>query len=188
LPDDAASVVVPRDRTLVRDPAPDSGVDRATTPVVGVVVLLAVTVCLVAVVVTGALAVTTASNEGATDRSAVAVSLSVRGDEVTLTHEAGPPLDVESLVVRVGVNGTPLRHQPPVPFFAARGFRGGPSGPFNPASDGTWSRGETASFRVAGTNAPALSPGRTVSVTLARGDDRVATLTATVRARRSERR
>lgn len=164
----------------------ESDTDRAATPVVGVAVLLAVTVCLVAVVATGALAVVTSSGQQATDASAAAFSLSVRGDELTLTHEAGPSLAVDTLVVRVSVDGTPLRHQPPVPFFAARGFHGGPSGPFNPASDGRWSRGETATVRVAGTNAPALRPGRTVSVRLVRGDELLATLTATVRPRRDE--
>ncbi|SFF81809.1 Protein of unknown function [Halopelagius inordinatus] len=155
---------------------------RALSPVVGVVVLVGLTVAVAAVV--GAGAVAFAPEDAATDRSrgqpsaGVALSLTADGDTATLTHEAGRPLSVRRLRVRVEVDGTPLRHQPPVPFFSARGFRSGPTGPFNAASDGTWSVGERASFAVAGTNDPALEAGRTVTVTVYDGNRRVARLSA----------
>lgn len=156
---------------------------RALSPVVGVVVLVGVTVVVAAVVGAGAVAF---APEDGTDRSrghsaaGVALSATADGDTVTLTHEAGRPLSVRRLELRVEVGGTPLRHQPPVPFFSARGFRSGPTGPFNAASDGTWSVGERASFAVAGTNAPALEEGRTVTVTVYDENRRLARLSAVV--------
>jgi hypothetical protein len=109
----------------------------------------------------------------------VAMSLSAEGDRLALSHRAGAPLRTTDLRVRVVVDGTPLAHQPPVPFFAARGFRSGPTGPFNPASDPEWSPGETATLRVAGTNRPGIDPGDRVAVVLSVDDRRVARLTAT---------
>lgn len=157
---------------------------RALSPVVGVVVLVGVTVVVAAVV--GAGAVAFAPEDVDSDRprghstGGVALSLRADGDTVTLTHEAGRPLSVRRLELRVEVDGTPLRRQPPVPFFSARGFRPGPTGPFNVGSDGTWSVGERASFTVAGTNAPTLEEGRTVTVTVYGENRRLARLSAVV--------
>lgn len=158
--------------------------DQALAPVVGVVVLVGVTVVSASVVGAGAVAL---ASEGADfDRphgrstAGVALSLTVVGDTVLLTHEAGRPLSVRHIELRVEVDGTPLRHQPAVPFFSARGFRSGPTGPFNARSDGAWSVGERASFTVAGTNDPALSDGRTVTVTVYGEHRRVARLSAVV--------
>jgi flagellin-like protein len=111
-----------------------------------------------------------------------AFSLSVTGDRVALGYERGPPMRVADLRLRVAVDGDPLAHQPPVPFFSARGFRPGPTGPFNVGSDGVWSAGETGSVDVAGTNRPRIGPGRTVTVRLyERGSSRpLVTLTASV--------
>jgi flagellin-like protein len=113
---------------------------------------------------------------------AAAFSLSVSGDRVGLGYERGPPLRVADLRLDISVDGEPLAHQPPVPFFSARGFRPGPTGPFNVGSDGVWTAGETGSVVVAGTNSPRLGPGRTVTVRLyVRGSSRpLATLTASV--------
>jgi len=156
---------------------------RGTAPVVGVVVLLVAGIALGGAVAAGAEAVATAAGQdldGDTGApGSIAVSLAVTGDTVALTHEAGPDLRVSRLRLVVAVDGTPLAHQPPVPFFAAEGFRGGPTGPFNVASDDTWTAGETGSVRVAGTNDPAPAPGRTVSVTVYVGDERVVTVRGT---------
>lgn len=148
---------------------------RGSAPVVGVVLLVFVTVALAGTV--AAVGVT------APDRPAAAAALSLRvdGDTVTLRHEGGATLDARDLRVVVGVNGTRLRHQPPVPFFAAEGFRGGPTGPFNAAADPEWTAGESASVRLASTNDPALGPGARVRVTVYAGDRRVAGLGATAR-------
>jgi len=157
---------------------------RGTAPVVGIVALLAVGLLLGGVVAAGAEAVATATGQdigadGADAPGSIAVSLRVEGDTIALTHEAGPDLPISEVRVVIAVDGTALDHQPPVPFFAARGFHAGPTGPFNVASDGTWTAGETASVRVAGTNHPEPAPGRTVSVTIYVGDERVAAVRGT---------
>jgi hypothetical protein len=106
-------------------------------------------------------------------------TLAVDGDRLVLTHRAGEPVDVRRLDVTVRVDGDPLRHQPPVPFFSAQGFRPGPTGPFNAAADPTWEVGERASVRLASTNHPRISAGVRVTVTLRYDGRRLATLTAT---------
>jgi hypothetical protein len=110
----------------------------------------------------------------------VVVSLSVADDRLRFVNRGGRPLAVDDLRVHVVVDGTPLTHQPPVPFFSAPGFVSGPTGPFNPAGDRTWSPGETATLRVAATNRPRLRPGDHVAVTLFCDGRRVARVGATV--------
>ncbi|WP_262488559.1 type IV pilin N-terminal domain-containing protein [Halorubrum aquaticum] len=109
------------------------------------------------------------------------VSMEVEGDRITLTHDGGDPIAVDDLSVRVSVNGEPLARQPPVPFFSAAGFRPGPTGAFNAASDDEWVVGGSASFRIAGTNDPHVAPGDRVEVRLAVRERPVATLEATAR-------
>ncbi|MFB6102479.1 MAG: type IV pilin [Haloplanus sp.] len=111
--------------------------------------------------------------------SVAAPTLTVDGHRVVLTHRAGEAVDVRHLDLTVRVDGAPLAHQPPVPFFSARGFRPGPSGPFNAAADPRWTPGEQASFRVASTNHPTLRAGARVTVTLRYRGRRLATLSAT---------
>jgi hypothetical protein len=146
-------------------------------PVVGVLLLVALTVVLGAVVGAAALGAPGAG-EAPGERAPVALSLSVdaAADRLTLVHRAGGALDARRLVLRVSVAGTPLERQPPVPFFAARGFRAGPTGPFNAAADPRWTAGETASLRLASTNAPGISSGDRVVVEVSVEDRRVATL------------
>ncbi|WP_134668410.1 type IV pilin [Halorussus marinus] len=134
---------------------------RAVSPVLGVVCLLVVTVVLAAAVGTAALGTTLP-----TDRPTAAVDLRVDAgaDRLALVHRAGEALDVRALSVRILIDGDPLDRQPPVPFFSARGFVSGPTGPFNPAADPRWSVGERASLRIAGTNAPTIAPGERVAV------------------------
>ncbi|MFB6159979.1 MAG: type IV pilin [Haloferacaceae archaeon] len=98
--------------------------------------------------------------------AAVAVVVDPGTDRLTLTHRGGDPLDVRRLRLRVRVGGRPLRRQPPVPFFAARGFRSGPTGPFNVRADPRWRPGERASLRLAATNDPLVDPGDRVTVTV----------------------
>lgn len=146
--------------------APDT---RAVAPAVGVVVLVGVTVVLAAAV--GAFALSASlSAPPVVATTPVALSLDVAADgTVVLEHGPGPPLDVRELRLRVRVDGEPLRHQPPIPFFATRGFVSGPTGPFNRAADPTWTVGETATFRVAGSNAPAVEAGDRVVVRVVLG-------------------
>jgi hypothetical protein len=147
---------------------------RASAPVGGPVLLLA------AVVVGSAVAgVALSVPSTSTGPTQAALSLSVVGDSIILTHRAGRSLDVRSLRLVVTVDGRPLAHQPPVPFFAATGFQSGPVGPFNAAADPEWSVGERASVRLAGTNAPAVRPGVSVTVELYRGHRLLLRLSAT---------
>ncbi len=147
--------------------------NRATVHVVGVVMLLAVTLVLAAAVGGAAL-----SHDPPDSPDLVVLTLDVDGDRVALTHERGAPLDVRRLDVAVEVDGVPLAHQPPVPFFAATGFAPGPTGPFNRATDSRWTAGETGAFRLAGTNYPDIDAGSTVTVTVSDADGVVARLEA----------
>lgn len=153
--------------------------DRGASPVVAVVLLVGVTVVGAAAV--GSLVFGQAAAV-ADPAPHAALSLSATGDRIALVHEGGEALDATTLRLRVTVNGTPLARQPPVPFFSADGFAPGPTGPFNSASDPTWTAGEVASFEVAGTNRPTLRPGVPVRVELFDGERRVASLSTEVAA------
>jgi FlaG/FlaF family flagellin (archaellin) len=144
------------------------------TPTVGVALLVLVTVVLAAGVGTVAL-----STSPPAPPPQAALSLSVEGDRLTLTHRAGDPLDVRTLELRVRVAGESLANQPPVPFFAATGFAPGPTGVFNAASHPTWRAGGTASLTLAGTNEPLPTAGDRVTVTVVADGYRVAVLSAT---------
>jgi hypothetical protein len=111
------------------------------------------------------------------------VSLSASNDRLVLVHEGGEPLDVETLALRIAVEGEQLTHQPELPFFSQRGFRPGPTGPFNSASDPTWTVGERASLRVAESNQPTLEAGDSVEVRIIAGNTELLQVSATVGAR-----
>ena len=150
---------------------------RGLSPVFATVLLVGITVVGAAVV--GTLAFGQAA---ALDREPprAAFSLAATGDRISLVHEQGDAVAVGPLRLTIAVDGEALAHQPPVPFFAARGFRGGPTGPFNPSESGRWTAGETASLRVAETNTPALEPGSKVTVGLFHQETRIASLTTQV--------
>lgn len=135
---------------------------RAVTPVVGVVLLTAVTVALAAVV--GGAVVAVPDEPPPTAR--IAVSADAVGDSITVVHRGGEPLVPAETQLLVEIDGTELRYQPPVPFFASAGFESGPTGPLNSGSGTDWRAGERGTFRLASTNEPALSPGATVRVTV----------------------
>ena len=149
---------------------------RALAPVAGVL-LLAITVVLAGSVATAAI-----GGGPASPAPTASLSLSAVDDRITITHRGGDALEAGDLSVHVRVDGEPLARQPPVPFFSAAGFRPGPTGPFNAASDNRWRVGESASVRVAGTNDPALAPGRTVTVDVAVDGTRIASLETVVEA------
>lgn len=158
---------------MCRDHEPSSS--RGSAPI-GVVLLVAIAVVLAAGV--AAATIDTPAEPAPT----ASLSLTADGDRIELLHRAGDPIPVDELTVRVSVDDEPLARQPPVPFFSASGFRPGPTGPFNAASDDVWRPGQSASFAVAGTNDPTLEPGRTVTVRLFVRDQPVAALDTTVRA------
>jgi FlaG/FlaF family flagellin (archaellin) len=138
-------------------------VARATSPVVAVVLLTALTVAIAA----GVGAVVPAQPAEPPPVADLELSVDAESDRIAVAHRGGDALPPDALNVTVRVDGEPLVHQPPIPFFAARGFRSGPTGPFNPATSGDWQAGQTASFRLASTNAPAIQPGDRVDVTIA---------------------
>lgn len=150
---------------------------RAVSSVLAVVLLVAVTVLLAATV--GALALSTDVLEPA-PRTVFDADVDAAADRVSVTHRGGDPVDPGRLRVRILVDGAPIAHQPPVPFFAATGFASGPTGPFNSAYGGDWSTGETASLRLAGTNTD-LDPGDRVTVQLFADDLQLAELAVTAR-------
>lgn len=139
--------------------------------IVGVAVLLAATL--------GTAALGIVSTPEPADPVVVSVSATADG-RIELVHEAGPSLEVDRLTVRILVDGTPLDHQPPVPFFSAAGFVPGPTGPFNSATDPTWDPGERATLEVADTNSPSLDRGSKVTVRIIRGEVPVAEVESTV--------
>ena len=151
--------------------------DRAAAPVVGVVLLVAVTVASAA-----GLGVLLAVDPPAAAPTASFDCVATSDGEIRVTHRGGEAVDPSTLRVRVRVDGRPLAEQPPVPFFAARGFESGPTGPFNSAHTGSWTADETASLRVASTNRPTLEAGATVELRLYAGDRPIVTLETTVQA------
>lgn len=148
---------------------------RATAPVVAVALLVLLAVGLAGVVAAGLDAVAPPEPP---PRAALELSVDPASGRVALTHRGGDVLDARQLRLRLAVDGTDLTHQPPVPFFAARGFVSGPTGPFNAAADPVWEPGETATVRIASTNAPTLAPGARVRVAVYASGHLVARLTA----------
>ena len=122
-------------------------------------------VALSGVIVIGMALAVAFSVAPAEDPSAT-LSVSVDGDdgEIALVHEGGETLDVTELSLCIEVDGDRLAEQPSVPFFSVDGFESGPTGPFNSRSPNQWEPDERASFRLAGTNEPMLSPGDSVTV------------------------
>ncbi|WP_435076410.1 type IV pilin [Halococcus sp. AFM35] len=137
---------------------------RAVSPVIGVVLIVAVTVVLAAVV--GAFVVGVGDAGNAPEAAITAKFGNEYPNQINLTHHSGDPLDVTKLTVRIFVDGEPLKHQPDVPFFAGKGFKSETSGPFNSnTADKSWTAGETASLTVASTtNSPQPSAGSRVTV------------------------
>jgi len=133
---------------------------RALSPIIGVVTLVAVTLLLSATLLS------TAAVEVSEPAPNVALTISVDAgtDRIELSHRGGDELDVAEMTVHVTVDGEALRYQPPVPFFASRGFRSGPEGAFNSASSNRFRTGQETSFEVATTNSPEIHSASTVSV------------------------
>ena len=155
--------------------------DRSLTPVVGVLVLVAMTVALAVVV--AFVAADVGSLESAEPSSTASIELTASADdgELAFEHAGGDDLDVRELTLEVAVDGDPLEKQPPVPFFAADGFHGGPTGPFNPETEPIWTTGKRATLQVAETNDPVIEAGSEIVVTLIVDDRRIATLETTAR-------
>lgn len=152
--------------------------NRAVAPVVGVVLLVAVTASLAAVVGAGVVGSpvppepTTATFRADADATG----------EIRMVHVGGDPIDPEELRLAVRVDGEPLASQPPVPFFSAMGFESGPTGVFNSATRGEWRAGQEATLRVAASNEPPLRAGAAVEIRIYVDDLLVATKEVVVQA------
>lgn len=171
---DGTTATVGRVSVLPDVSTPSNG-DRALAPVAGVL-LLALTVGVAAATAGAVFAL-----DDTPDKPPPRVSMSFAVEDRTLsfTHRGGDAIDVRRLRLLVEVGGEPLVHQPPVPFFSARGFRSGPTGPFNRATDPRWTAGETATVGVAATNRPRVATGDVITVRLVVDDTVVARLRAT---------
>lgn len=171
---DSATATVERLPTLSGVSTPSNG-NRALAPVAGVL-LLALTVG-VAAATAGAVFALDDTPDGPPPR--VSMSLTVEERTLSFVHRGGDAIDVRRLRLVVEVDGEPLAHQPQVPFFSADGFRPGPTGPFNRATDPQWTAGETATLDVAATNRPRVAAGDVITVRLVVDDAVVARLRAT---------
>jgi FlaG/FlaF family flagellin (archaellin) len=150
-------------------------VARASTSVVAVVLLVAVT-ALGAAAVGQAVSVTMADPP---PQATFVLAADAGADTVTIRHVAGAAIPVERLRVRLAVSGEALAHQPPVPYFAAPGFAGTPTGPANVGHDGPWVAGQAATLTLASTNEPLPEGGDVVTAHLATPRGVVARLEAT---------
>lgn len=148
---------------------------RALSTVVGVVVLALVAV-LAATVVGTALPRTAAEPTPVVD---LRLDVDATANRLTIRHAGGDDLDVTGLRFEVQVGDERLAHQPPVPFFAARGYVSGPTGPFNPAGGTSWRAGQVGTLTLASTNRPLPASGDRVTVTVATDRGVVAELSTT---------
>ncbi|MEY7848986.1 type IV pilin N-terminal domain-containing protein [Natrarchaeobius sp. A-rgal3] len=153
------------------------GSGRALSPLVGVVILIAITVCLAGVVAVGA-ATWSLESTGPNAAFDLSVDADAEDVEIAIDHVAGDSIDVRELSVEIAVDGDDLAEQPPVPAAGASGFNGTPTGPFNEKADPEWRSGERASIFVAETNDPVPTAGDVVTVRLAVDDRRIASLEA----------
>jgi flagellin-like protein len=140
---------------------------RAVAPVIGVVLFVAVTVVLAAVV--GAFAIGVSGQTNDAPQAAITADMETGerygNPKIVLTHASGDKLDVRDLTVRIFVDGEPLKHQPEIPFFSQTGFMPGPTGLFNSnTADKMWMAGEETSLTIAGSNSPQPSAGSQVTV------------------------
>lgn len=136
---------------------------RAVSPVVGVALMLVLTVVAAAAVGTAVLAV---EPQEPPDRVALSIDADASENRIAITHAGGDALNVSAASMTISVDGRDLAHQPPIPYFAAEGFVGAPTGPFNEAADSRWSAGERGSLEIASTNEPTIEPGDRVTVVL----------------------
>lgn len=138
--------------------------ERGLSPVLGTVLLVGIVGALAATMAV----VIPAAGDLSTDQQRAVLDLTVDPDTntVTIIHEGGDPIDFASVEVMIYVDGEPLEHQPPTPYFSASGFAPGPTGAINKASEDTVTVAEQTSFQIADTNDPLPEPGSTVRVDL----------------------
>ena len=164
-------------RRAHRGSAPTSG--RGLSPVVGTVLLVAITVILAGTVAFALGGISTpATPMLGTETPNLALEADAEADELRFEHEAGPPIDVDGVDLAVEIADEELSHQPPIPFVGAPGYRTAPDGPFNAAGDQRWESGETATLTLASTNEPGLEEGDVVRVEVTESGELIADLVA----------
>lgn len=157
-------------------------VSRAVSSALGVLLMTALTLVLAAVAGVAFIAAVppgTGSPVDVPEPIVLAASADADTGWIVLVHESGPGIDVREIEVRIAIDGARLEHQPPVPFFGAKGFWGAPVGPFNDATDPIWERDELTGIRLASSNDPDLSRGATVRIEIYRDDRPIATVETT---------
>jgi hypothetical protein len=152
---------------------PDAGADRGFASV-GVALLLAVAVVLAAAVGAVALSIRPAEPP---PQAAFAADADAETGEITVVHRGGDAIAPDRLRMRIRVDGEPIARQPTVPFFSARGFESGPTGPLNRGWRGPWTVGTAASLRLAATNTP-IDRGSVVEIRLVVGRSTIAVVEA----------
>ena len=147
--------------------------ERAASSIPATVLLILLTLALGMGIAAGSQQVHAAGNDPCR-APPIAVAFAVDGPVLHLRHLAGTPLALDDATVTITIDDEPLRHQPPLPFFAARGFQSAPTGAFNSGSDGTLSVGDDASMQIAQTNHPWPERGSSVRLTVrSRGCTRI---------------
>ncbi|MGM0604125.1 MAG: type IV pilin [Halobacteriota archaeon] len=146
-----------------------------TVVLVGIVVLTAGTLGLLAVELSESMPETVPIDEAAQRQP---IDLTVDGTRLVFTNNGSEPIDVRDLNLAIRVDGSALRHQPSVPFFSIVGFEPGPVGAFNSAGTSTWEVGESTSLSIASTNDPLPEPGSRIVVEVAVDGRHVATVEA----------
>lgn len=121
---------------------------RGVSPVIGVVILIALTLVLGVIV----LSFGVPHLSGTTPHASIDGTVDAEENKIRLVHSGGEPLPVDQLRFHVTVDGESLKHHPSYPFSSNTGFVGFPSGAFNPSSSGQWRPGEAGSFVLARTS------------------------------------
>lgn len=138
--------------------------NRAVAPVIGIVLLLALTVICAGAI---ALFVTGMTDLRSTPTVVIEGTVDTAENNITLVHVSGDPITVEHLDIRITIDDEPLQHQPPVQSTSATGFSTGPSGPLHKWGGDTWSPGESSVISIAHTsNYPLPHPDARVEVSL----------------------
>jgi len=136
---------------------------RGSTSVAAIVLLVAITLGLSAVIGQAAL-----PKFGLQDTPTSKVSIEdvdASENRVVLVHDGGDPLNVSQLEILTYVNGEPLEKQlEDPPYYGVSGF-GSIAGEIHSWRDGIWEVSETCSYEIAKTtNSPQISKGDTVTV------------------------
>lgn len=147
---------------------------RALSPVIGIPLLVGITVVLSATI--GIVTIGIPALDAPQTPVVVSVTATADTNQITLVNDGGRTVDVRDITLQLAIDEVPLRYQPPVPFFAAKGYRSGPTGAFNSATDPMWEPGERVSIRLASTNTPSLSTNAKLTVRITIDDTPIASV------------